>query len=216
LSTTRFGLLNSFPRWGYPSVLAKDIRLAAQLAGKIDARGVAPINGGHWRFFRTLFIYTEARAIADILDRIHQYCRCIDGLILPDVGKTKAQFKYRTELFIGPRHHDLIGEIYDVGSAVEHLHENRYLESFDRQTRLDLLKKEAITEHIARSAIARIVGDSNLWPHFAAAFHSAWVTALFIAPISCRILCRKSVSVTKSNSVVCGGGNSSGHCESTL
>jgi hypothetical protein len=152
---------------GYPSVLAKDIRLAAQLAGKTDARGVAPINGGHWRFFRTLFIYTEARAIADILDRIHQYCRCIDGLILPDVGKTKAQFKYRTELFIGPRHHDLIGEIYDERSAVEHLHENRYLESFDRQTRLDLLKKEAITEHIARSAIARIVGDSNLWPHFA-------------------------------------------------
>jgi hypothetical protein len=61
----------------------------------------------------------------------------------------------------------MMGEIYDVRSAVEHLHENRYLESFDRQTRLDLLKKEAITEHMARSAIARIVGDSNLWPHFA-------------------------------------------------
>ena len=153
--------------WGYPPILAKDIQLAAELAGKIDALGTAPLTGGHWRFFRTLSLYTEARTIADILDRIHQYCRCIDGLILPEAGKTKGQFKSRTELFIGPRHHDMMGEIYDVRSAVEHLHENRYLESFDRQTRLDLLKKEAITEHMARSAIARIVGDSNLWPHFA-------------------------------------------------
>jgi hypothetical protein len=153
--------------WGYPPILAKDIQLAAELAGKIDALGTAPLTGGHWRFFRTLSLYTEARTIADILDRIHQYCRCIDGLILPESGKTKGQFKSRTELFIGPRHHDMMGEIYDVRSAVEHLHENRYLESFDRQTRLDLLKKEAITEHMARSAIARIVGDSNLWPHFA-------------------------------------------------
>jgi hypothetical protein len=95
---------------------------------------VAERGSDQWRplaVFRTLFIYTEARTIADILD--------------------------------GPSHHDLIG----VRSAVEHLHENQYLESFDRKIRLDLLRKEAITEHIARSALARIVGDSNLWPHFA-------------------------------------------------
>ena len=95
--------------------------------------------------FRTLHIYLEARAAADILDRLHQYCRRIDGLILPNAGETKRQFKSRTELFIGPRHHDLMGDIYDIRSAVEHLHENRYLEGFDRATRLDLVKKEAIT-----------------------------------------------------------------------
>jgi len=152
---------------GYPPILAKDIQLAAELAGKIDALGTAPLNGGHWRLFRTLHIYMEARTNADILDRLHQYSRCIDGLILPNAGETKRQFKSRTELFIGPCHHELMGEIYDVRSAVEHLHENRYLESFDRETRLDLLKKEATAEHIARNAIARIVGDSNLWHHFA-------------------------------------------------
>jgi hypothetical protein len=48
---------------------------------------------------------------------------------LPDAGKTQQQFKVRTELFIGPRHHDMMGEMYDVRSAVENLHENRYLES---------------------------------------------------------------------------------------
>lgn len=81
------------------------------------------------RLFRTLHIYCEARSTPDILDRLRQYCRCIDGLILPKAGETKRQFKSRTELFIGPRHHELMGEIYDVRSAVEHLHENRYLET---------------------------------------------------------------------------------------
>jgi hypothetical protein len=60
-----------------------------------------------------------------------------------------------------------MGEIYNVRSAVEHLHENRYLESFNREVRLDLLKKEAIVEHIARTSINRIIGNRALWPHFA-------------------------------------------------
>jgi hypothetical protein len=62
----------------YPPILAKDIRLAAELAGKIDALGTAPLKGGHWRLFRTPDLYREARTIADILERIHQYCRCIE------------------------------------------------------------------------------------------------------------------------------------------
>ena len=151
----------------YPPVVPEDIRLAAQFGEKLDAFATTPVSGGHWRLFRTLHIYMEARTIGDILDRLHQYCRCIDGLILPNAGETKRQFKSRTELFIGPRHHDMMGELYDIRSAVEHLHENRYLESFDRATRLDLVKKEAIVEHIARTALARIVGDDALWPHFA-------------------------------------------------
>jgi hypothetical protein len=32
--------------------------------------------------------------------------------------------------------------------------------------RLDLVKKEAVAEHIARKALARIIADSALWPHF--------------------------------------------------
>jgi hypothetical protein len=151
----------------YPPVAPDDIRLAARLGENLEALAAAPVAGGHWRLFRTLHIYTEARTTLEIVDRIHQYCRCIDGLILPDAGKTRQQFKSRTELFIGPGHHDLMGELYDVRSAVEHLHENRYLESFDRAVRLDLAKKEAIVEHVARTALARILAERSLWPHFA-------------------------------------------------
>lgn len=151
----------------YPPVCGGEIETAARLAGQIEAIGKAAIEDGHWRLFRTLQIYIEARTTVDILDRLHQYCRCIDGLILPKAGETKRQFKSRTELFIGPHHHNLMGDMYDVRSAVEHLHENRYLEGFDREVRLDLLKKEAIAEHIARKTLARVIGETALWPYFA-------------------------------------------------
>jgi hypothetical protein len=72
--------------------------------------------------------------------RLHQFCRCIDGLILSEPGQGRNQFKSRTELFVGSRHHSLMGEIYAIRSDVEHLHEHKYLEVFDRPTRLDLAK----------------------------------------------------------------------------
>jgi hypothetical protein len=120
----------------YPPVVFENLQLAARLGENLMTLAAGPPPGGTWRLFRGLHIYTEARANGDILERLHQYSRCIDGLILPNAGETKRQFKSRTELFIGPRHHDMMGEIYDIRSAVEHLHENRYLEGFDRATRL--------------------------------------------------------------------------------
>jgi len=151
----------------YPEItmaqLLESLRLGENLHGIADAG----IKGGHWRLFRTLRIYTETRTTQDIVERVHQYSRCIDGLILPSIGGTKAQFKSKTELFIGPGHHDLMGEIYDLRSADEHLNDNRYLEVFDRDIRLDVLKKELVIEHIARTALAKIVGTPALWPHFA-------------------------------------------------
>ena len=95
--------------------------------------------------------------MAQVVDRIHQYCRCIDGLILLVIGKTKQQFKSRTELFLGHGHHELMGALYDIRSHVEHLHENIYLETFDREVRLNLVRSEAIVDYIARMALARIV-----------------------------------------------------------
>jgi hypothetical protein len=150
----------------YPPLTATDIETGARLAGKIAQIEKSFHGSGDWRFLRVLHLYQETRTIADILERVHQYSRCIDGLMLPDAGETKRQFKSRTELFIGPRHHDLMGEIYDVRSAVEHLHENRYLGTFDRQVRLDLLKKEMFVEHIARTSIAHVIENPTLWQHF--------------------------------------------------
>jgi hypothetical protein len=95
----------------YPAVVANDVRLAAHLGESLDALATAPLKGGHWRLFRTLSVYTEGRVASQIIDRIHQYSRCIDGVILPDIGRTKRQFRSRTELFIGPHCHQCIIEV---------------------------------------------------------------------------------------------------------
>jgi len=160
----------------YRPVTLDDLKLAAQLGQNLQTLSASPPNGTAWRLFRTLDIYLKTRTLRDTVDRIHQYSRCIDGLILPDTGKTRQQFKSRTVLFIGPKHHDRMGDIYDVRSAVEHLHEDRYLDNSDRQMRLDLVEKGLFVEHIARMALVRIVGDNNLWSHFAnkAALSAFW------------------------------------------
>jgi hypothetical protein len=41
-------------------------------------------------------------------------------------------------------HQDVMGEIYEDRSSVEHLHEDRLLEPFERPKRLALVKKEAV------------------------------------------------------------------------
>jgi hypothetical protein len=151
----------------YLPVTLAELQLAAKIASQIAAIETTPLAGGHWRLFRVFHLYLEARTIRDNMDRLHQYCRCIDGLIVPDIGNTKRQFKSRTELFIGPRHHDMMGDTYDVRGDVEHLHENEHLEGFNRAARLELVKKLEMMEYIVRSALVRIVLEPKLWPRFA-------------------------------------------------
>lgn len=160
----------------YPSINADDILSAAQIGQTLATMDPKTVPGGLWRLFRTLKLYVDTRTIEEPLNRIHQYCRCIDGLILPAIGKTMRQFKSRTELFTGPAYHELMGELYNIRSDVEHLHEYRYLETFDRNVRLDLAKKEAVIEYIARKALARIIRQEELWPHFGntAALEKFW------------------------------------------
>ena len=59
----------------YPPIVADDILLAAQLGQKLDAMSPVTVPGGLWRLFRTLNIYVETRAIGQLVDRVHQYCR---------------------------------------------------------------------------------------------------------------------------------------------
>ena len=151
----------------YPEVLAAEFTAAARLAEAILDIETGVIAGGHWRLFRALHVYLQARTTPNALERLHQYCRCIEGMIGAAQGRSKSQFKSRTEIFIGPTHHDLLGKIYDVRSDVEHLHEDRHIMDRDRAKRLDLVAKEAIIENLARRIFAHILAKQELWGHFA-------------------------------------------------
>jgi hypothetical protein len=66
----------------YPPVTLAELQLAAKIASQIAAIETTSLAGGHWRLFRVLNLYLETRKIRDNMDRLHQYCRCIEGLIV--------------------------------------------------------------------------------------------------------------------------------------
>ncbi|OMI09501.1 hypothetical protein BSN85_16370 [Bradyrhizobium brasilense] len=150
----------------YPDVTPANFEAAAAIAEAVERLITTRQGSNRWRFNRVFALYTETRTEADLLERIHQYTRCIDGFVTTEKGQGEKKFKSRTELFIGPRHHDLMGEIYEVRSAVEHLREDRYLDPITRPVQVDLVKKEAVMEHMVRTVLSRIVLNDQLWPHF--------------------------------------------------
>lgn len=124
-------------------------------------------NLNTWRLSRCLMVYLDACNSNDILERVHQFTRCVEGLIMSSPGKGAAQFKSRTELFVGPSHHDLMGSIYELRGEIEHLHEHRRLETFDRATRIEIAKLEAVIEWVARDCIRKIIENPELTKWFA-------------------------------------------------
>jgi hypothetical protein len=148
----------------YPAVTPAHVRQAGQIAQQLERASAIAKGPSHWRLFRAVHLYTQMRTERDLLQRVHQYTRCVEGLLLCDPGKSRKQFRSRTELFMGPGHHEIMGEIYDMRSKVEHLHEDQYLEPFDREIRLDIMEKEAVIEHVARTTLNRILSNEELWP----------------------------------------------------
>ena len=121
---------------------------------------------GAWRLNRILSLYTTSRSILEIVDQIHQYTRCLEGLTVPPIRGTRKVFAERCTLFGGQPNRGIFEDIYGVRGEIEHLHEYRYLEIFNRSVRLNLLIKAGIAEYVARCSLSRIFDQPRLWPHF--------------------------------------------------
>jgi len=122
---------------------------------------------GSWRFNRVLALYVRTRSLPEMVDRIHQYARCLEGLTVPpNRGGTGKSFASRVALFVGSTHAATFENLYKLRGEIEHLHENRYLEVFDRAARIELWKGACILEYVSRTCIARILDTQALWPHF--------------------------------------------------
>ncbi len=142
-------------------VTAEHLVSATGIAVVLDNLMQSP--GPHlWRLMRCLEIYQKARTLSDPMDRIHQFVRCIEGFLATSTGNSKARFKGRTELFVGPSNHELMGAIYDIRSEVEHLHEDESLAEFDRTKRLEIAKMEVVISELTRHILLRILSDERL------------------------------------------------------
>ncbi|MDP2982973.1 MAG: hypothetical protein Q8O92_06575 [Candidatus Latescibacter sp.] len=118
-----------------------------------------------WRIMHALYAALKAEELGV---RIHQCVRCIEGFILPEIGNTRRQFISRGALFIGSGHDELLGTLFDVRSAVEHLHgPYKAISAHDRMQKDLLLAKLGFrAEAIARDCIQRLFTTDTLWPYF--------------------------------------------------
>lgn len=101
-------------------------------------------------------------------ERLHQFCRSIDGLIYSRKGQGKKDFRARTRDFIGSNHDSIMNEIYEMRSAVEHLRpaEMETQGNDLRQQRLHVLERSLQSEVIARFALQRVLLQFNLLSQF--------------------------------------------------
>ena len=117
------------------------------------------------RFFRVLNSFYRALQSNEVHDRLHQFVRCIEGFMLPEIGATRRQFVSRSSLFISPFNSDLIGEIYDIRCDVEHMHSP--IKSIRAANKGEILENRTIiSEHIARYCVQRFLLNRALWVHF--------------------------------------------------
>jgi hypothetical protein len=75
------------------------------------------------RFSRILHAFYAGLLDHNPANSLHQFVRCIEGFIYPEIGQTKKRFCSRTEIFLGTRHHPLATQLYDIRSSIEHLHD---------------------------------------------------------------------------------------------
>jgi hypothetical protein len=125
-------------------------------------------TGKHHRLIRVIRTFYEGIVEDRAGKALHQFIRCIEGLILPEIGNTKRRFLSRTELFIGPRHHELMGILYDIRSAVEHMHDPFYYLSIkdEKEREATIFKSSLEAKSIAQYCIKRILTRESLRKHF--------------------------------------------------
>jgi hypothetical protein len=119
------------------------------------------------RIARVLFIFDDALGTLLVHERLHQFCRCTEGLILPAVRKTTQQFVSRTELYVGPSQHETMRMLYEMRGKVEHMHEYEWpADLAGRDRPLLVFRRAAMAQELARRCISRFLMTEDVWPYY--------------------------------------------------
>jgi hypothetical protein len=122
------------------------------------------------RFIRGLNTLVEGLQHEHGEDRMHQFVRSLEALILPDAGKTRGQFIHRCQTFAkaGAAAQQVLGEAFDMRSDTEHLNEwNCSLLSYPENDRENVaLQRTRQMERLACFAYCRVLDDVVLSRHF--------------------------------------------------
>lgn len=103
-------------------------------------------------------------------DRLHQFVRSLEALILPDIGKTEKQFAHRCQTFAraGDDTRALLLEAFAMRSDTEHLHpwDEAVLNYPPDQRENVCWHRTRQIEHLVCDAYSRLLRDATLRNHF--------------------------------------------------
>ncbi|HLG14184.1 MAG TPA: hypothetical protein VJH03_06570 [Blastocatellia bacterium] len=128
--------------------------------------------GHHRRFLEGLRIIVDGLKQYHGESRLHQFVRALEGLILPETGKTKRQFASRCQTFtIGSSGDEkILNEAFDMRCDVEHVHKwDRSLNNYpDQEIESVALLRTRQMESLACSAYSCVLSNPSLQRHFVA------------------------------------------------
>jgi len=153
------------PSLGMPAfcVSAAVLTQAAVLARELER--IDHANGEWTRFRRGLqALFDGTRALSGG-NRLHQFVRALEGLVKPEISRTKRQFVHRVQTFTRPGQDTQLAleQIFDIRSHVEHLHSPLDALAGSNEERIELANRRTRqADTLARFAFARILGSGPL------------------------------------------------------
>jgi hypothetical protein len=140
--------------------------LSHQSLGHMEAL----LPGKYSRFMRGLNILKDGLQHNLGQERIHQFLRSLEALVLPQQGSTQKQVVHRCQTFAlaSPTAKDVLDQAYDMRSDAEHVQDwNRALSAYPVAEREDLaLQRTRQMEALSRFAYSRILLDKSVAAHF--------------------------------------------------
>lgn len=100
-----------------------------------------------------------------VLNRVHQFVRSLDGLVVTGKGSGMLDFRSRCQTFIKASTDlaEILEDAYNIRSAVEHLNIEQFL---DGERKEKVTQRTRQMEQLASFAYSRILTDSDLRKHF--------------------------------------------------
>ena len=159
-----------YPTRGYTSQPVNLVSLEKAASMRKVIEKINKAANEYVRFIRGLNILVDGFKKDIGEERIHQFVRALEGLILPDTGRTKKQFVYRCQTFAKSTQKtvQILNEAFDLRSMSEHLNDwqlalNAHQE--DQRENFGLLRTRQM-EKLASFAFSRILEDSSIRCHF--------------------------------------------------
>ena len=120
------------------------------------------------RFCRGLGVLFEGFHERVANERLHQFARALEALVLPEVGATKKQFVHRCQTFCRANKHatNVLKESFDMRSDTEHLNEWDKSLTAHSDPEQTAFERTLEVESLASFAYVRILEDAALRENF--------------------------------------------------